>query len=73
MIGQEIEKVLPEIVKDSPAGEKSVSYTEMIPVLIEAVKEQQRIMEGQRKEIDILKEQIRQITTGNLVAAASQQ
>ena len=42
LIAQEVEKVIPEIVKtaDSTSG-KLVSYTSLIPYLIEAIKEQQ--------------------------------
>ena len=61
VIGQEIEKVLPEVVRESPNGEKSVSYTELIPVLIEAVKEQQKMIEG-------LKAEVKQLKTKGLVA-----
>ncbi len=55
VIGQEVEKVLPEVVKESLNGEKSVSYTELIPVLIEAVKEQQKIIEELKAEVRQLK------------------
>jgi hypothetical protein len=41
VIAQEVEKILPEVVKEGPAGEKAVAYTEIIPVLIEAIKSQQ--------------------------------
>jgi hypothetical protein len=51
VIAQEIEKVLPEVVNTSSQGDKAVAYTEIIPVLIEAIKEQQ-------KEIDELKKQL---------------
>jgi hypothetical protein len=42
LIAQEVEKIIPEIVKtaDSTSG-KLVSYTSIIPYLIEAIKEQQ--------------------------------
>jgi hypothetical protein len=39
VIAQEAEEVLPEIVKEGPGGEKSIAYAEMIPVLIESIKE----------------------------------
>jgi hypothetical protein len=55
IIGQEVERVLPEIVKETSNGEKNVAYTEMIPVLIEAIKEQQKIIERQQKDIEELK------------------
>jgi len=51
VIAQDVEKVLPEIVKEGPKGEKAVAYTEIIPLLIEAIKEQQ-------KEIADLKESL---------------
>jgi len=38
VIAQEIEKVLPEVVKTGPEGDKAVAYNELIAVLIEAVK-----------------------------------
>jgi len=39
---QEIEDVLPEIVTDAPIGDgyKAVDYAKIVPVLVEAIKEQ---------------------------------
>ena len=48
LIAQEVEKILPELVETSDDGTKSVSYGNIIGVLIEAIKEQQ-------KQIDELK------------------
>ena len=39
VIAQELEKVLPESVKEDSGGDKAVAYTEIVSVLIEAVKE----------------------------------
>jgi hypothetical protein len=39
VIAQEVEAVLPEVVREGTDGEKSVAYSEIIPVLIEAIKE----------------------------------
>ena len=39
VIAQELEKVLPEGVKEDSSGDKAVAYTEIVSVLIEAVKE----------------------------------
>jgi hypothetical protein len=47
-IAQEIEKVLPEVVYTDKDGYKSVSYANVVPVLVEAIKAQQQ-------EIDALK------------------
>lgn len=55
VIAQEVEKVLPEVVKEGPDGTKAVAYTEIIPVLIEAIKEQQRQIEVLKMEISTLR------------------
>ncbi len=68
VIGQEVEKILPEVVKESLNGEKSVSYTELIPVLIEAMKEQQKIIETQQKEMEALKTKVQKLEAKGLVA-----
>lgn len=38
-IGQEVEKVLPEVVSTNPEGYKSVDYAKMTAYLVEAIKE----------------------------------
>ncbi|WP_106915845.1 tail fiber domain-containing protein [Chryseobacterium aurantiacum] len=55
VIAQEIEKVLPELVTTNEDGYKSVNYQGMIPVLIEAVKEQQKIIQQLQKDMEQLK------------------
>ena len=54
LIAQDVEKTFPELVKTNEEGMKSVKYGNMVAVLVEAVKEQQ-------KEIDSLKEEIKQL------------
>jgi len=46
-----VEQVLPEVVKTDSNGDKAVNYAGIIPILIEAIKEQQRLIEAQQKEI----------------------
>ena len=48
-IAQELEKVFPEAVYTLPNGKKAIAYLEIIPLLVEAIKEQQN-------EIDELKQ-----------------
>lgn len=50
-IGQNVEKVLPEIVHTDSKGYKAVSYEKVIPVLVEAMKEQQTTIQDQQKEL----------------------
>lgn len=51
VIAQDVEAVFPELVSQGRSGEKAVNYTGLIPVLLEAIKEQQQ-------QIDLLKEEI---------------
>jgi hypothetical protein len=53
-IGQEAENVVPEVVvvKD---GNYSMQYAPVTALLVEAVKDQQKQIESQKKEIDELK------------------
>lgn len=51
VIAQEVEKIFPELVETDTDGYKSVDYTRLGPILIEAIKEQQT-------EIDSLKQQV---------------
>ena len=70
VIAQEVEKVLPELVKTDDKGYKAVSYEKFTPVLIEAVKEQQKQIEAkdakieaQQKQIDVLSAQMKEVQT----------
>ena len=54
MIAQEVEKILPELVNTDSDGYKSVEYSRVVAVLIEAMKEQQKVIEQQSS---ILKDQ----------------
>jgi hypothetical protein len=48
VIAQEVEKIIPQVVRDDEEGMKSVAYGNIVGLLIEAIKEQQ-------KQIDKLK------------------
>jgi hypothetical protein len=45
-IAQEVEAVLPELVNTDEQGFKSVAYANAVPVLVEAIKEQQRQLDA---------------------------
>ena len=51
VIAQDIEEVIPELVKISN-GTKTVNYNGLVGVLIEAIKEQQRQIEELKKQIN---------------------
>jgi hypothetical protein len=67
VIAQQVEEVLPEIVKEGKNDRKKVAYMELIPVLIEAMKEQQREQQKvnlqQQKLIAELSDKVKQLVT----------
>jgi len=54
LIAQEVKEVLPEVVTEQTDGLLSVSYGNMVGVLIEAMKEQQAIIETLEAKIELL-------------------
>ena len=60
-IAQDIEDVIPEIVSKNREGFYSISYGSVTPILVEAIKEQQEIIESQQSEIDQLKEMVNRL------------
>jgi hypothetical protein len=64
VIAQEVQNVYPEVVVTDPDGYLAVSYSNLIPALIEAVKEQQQmidILNGKLTELDNVKTEIASI------------
>jgi len=61
LIAQDVQKVLPEAVsvrnKEAPVEEQrlGIAYTEMIPVLVKAIQEQQAMIEDLKAEVAALK------------------
>jgi hypothetical protein len=51
---QEVREVYPELVKESNQGHLTVDYLSMVPILIEAIKEQDA-------EIELLKKQLKEL------------
>ncbi|RMF06652.1 MAG: hypothetical protein D6762_08985, partial [Candidatus Neomarinimicrobiota bacterium] len=60
-VAQEIERVLPELVSEGSDGYKSVTYNGIMPILVEAVKEQQQQIETLQAQNEALAESLRQI------------
>ncbi|MEC3878633.1 tail fiber domain-containing protein [Parapedobacter sp. 10938] len=52
-LAQELEKVIPHVVsRDDSVGIRGVAYQEIIPYLVEAIKEQQTIIDGLKSRLD---------------------
>lgn len=56
LIAQDVEKIVPEVVSTNDKGIKGVAYSNLIALLIEAIKEQNKTIEEQRKDIQDLKD-----------------
>jgi hypothetical protein len=68
LLAQEVQKVLPELVKEGENGKLGVNYSGLIPVLLEALKaqqslneKQQAMLDKQQAEINTLKKNLSQI------------
>jgi len=61
LVAEEVQKVLPEVVENDPVDPrpKYLRYDKIVPVLVEAVKEQQRRMDSLKKELVLVKQSIR--------------
>ena len=59
LIAQDVEKVLPELVSTGDDGMKSVAYANIVAVLIEAVKEQERVIKTLSTRVDAQEQEIR--------------
>jgi hypothetical protein len=55
VVAQDVQKVLPEIVKERKDGYLGVRYERMIPLLVEGIKEQQEQIEQLKRQIEEIK------------------
>ncbi|GBU08834.1 hypothetical protein AwDysgo_21650 [Bacteroidales bacterium] len=51
LIAQDVEKIVPEAISISADGYYSIDYNKIIPILIEAVKEQEKIRKSKDQEV----------------------
>jgi len=65
IVAQDVEAVLPEAVSTDEAGYKHVAYHELIPLLIEALKEEDRTSKEQAQTIAHQQLEIRRLAAAN--------
>jgi hypothetical protein len=61
LLAQDVEKVMPDAVKEGPDGMKAIAYNEIIPLLVEALKLQEdknKILEETLRKMEYENEQI---------------
>ena len=71
-IAQELEEIFPEAVYTLSNGKKAIAYSEIIPLLVEAIKEQQNEIDKQQNEIDELR-QSKIVQTRSAIGAVDEQ
>lgn len=54
-MAQEVEKILPALVKTDGEGYKSIDYIGLLPIMLEAIKEQQKEIEALKLDIQKMK------------------
>ena len=54
LIAQEVEKVLPEIVQTREDGIKAIQYEKVTTLLVQAIKEQQELIEELQEKVERL-------------------
>ena len=61
-IAQELEEVYPQLVVTKENGYKAVNYAPMVAVLVEAIKEQQEMIEDLQRQVNRLQEKSKEAT-----------
>ncbi len=62
-IAQDVEKVMPEVVKTMPDKTKAIAYMDIIPVVVEAMKEQNTQIQTLQSIIELQQAQINELKT----------
>ena len=52
VVAQEVEDVLPELVRTNSNGFKAVKYEKLVPLLIESIKDQQKQIDELKKKLE---------------------
>jgi hypothetical protein len=58
LIAQQVQSIAPEIVIERPDGFLAMKYDKMVPLLVGAIQDQQKIIDEMRAELDELKSKI---------------
>lgn len=60
-IAQEVEAIIPEVVKEGVGGYRALEYHTLTAIIVQAMKEQQTIIETQKLAIEDLNQQVEQL------------
>jgi len=62
LVAQDVEAVVPEVVQENEDGHKCIRYPQLVALLIEAVKEQEKIVQDQSEVLAQYQEAIARLT-----------
>jgi hypothetical protein len=62
-VAQEVESICPEVVFTDSQGDKYLDYSRLTPVLVEAIKEQQQLIQQQQSLLALALQKINQLET----------
>jgi hypothetical protein len=68
LIAQEVEAVIPELIVTDSKGYKALSYDKMVPVLVEAIKEQQNVIKELKGEMTKLIAEVNKLKSKDMTA-----
>lgn len=71
LIAQEVQEVFPQLVAEEKDGYLGVNYQGMVPVLLQALKEQNEINRSQQQQIEELKELVNKMVALNSVQTSN--
>lgn len=54
LIAQEVQKIVPEVVHTDPSGTLLLDYVSLVPVMINAIQQEEKVIERQQAQIDSL-------------------
>ena len=72
LIAQEVESVVPEVVRTDVDGFKSVEYSKLVSLLIEAIKEQQNQIKQQKNDLNDLQVKLQNLIDNKPLAKNEQ-
>jgi hypothetical protein len=61
LVAQDVEKVVPEVVRTTHDGKKALAYQNLVALLIESIKVQQGQLDNQAREINLLQAQVKEL------------
>jgi hypothetical protein len=65
LIAQELEKIYPELVISDKEGFKSVDYSRLTPILVGAIKDQQKLIQDIQNQNEVLQKSIENLNINN--------